>query len=172
MAADSGDRGGQFLDDGKSLEALVGLMLPRERAEYKSYGALSIEAAFPNRYLVAYTLQNGQPVDQTMLRLGDITIDRVNGPEVVVAEGSKKVRISCVPTRWGNRDLFLHVPQNFTLKWSGKQVPGSGVQFVPHYAVLIKTRSKELRQIEGHTYCATLNKFRERFPGFLDKVRY
>ena len=78
--------------------------------------------------------------------------------------------IGAVPSRYRSRELFLHVPQNFVFKWKGKQKSEGKVEFVPHYAVLIKTRSKDIHQVEGHTYCVTFNRFSERFPDL--KFRY
>ena len=159
---------GQFLDDAQSLRALVEQMNPADLGEYQSYGALGLESAFPNRRMVVYTLRAGRPDNVEVLDFGDIWVTRADGPKIWISE----VPFTCVPERWRGRDLFLHVPQNFVLKWKGKQTSRGRVEFVPHYAVLIKTRSKEIHQVEGHTYCVTLNKFRERFPQFTDKVRY
>jgi hypothetical protein len=71
--------------------------------------------------------------------------------------------IESVPTKWRSRDIFFQVPQEFIFKWRGK-LSGTRIEFGPHFSVLIKTRSKELEQVEGHTYCPTYNDFRERFP--------
>jgi hypothetical protein len=162
--------GGQFLDDPASLAALIDSMPREARDQYKSYGALMLEAAFPNRKMVVYTLKGGRPADVEMLTFGDLEMARIGGPQVYVADSKGEFSIGVVPTQYRQRDLFLHVPQNFTFKWKGKQISVGKVQFVPHYAVLVKSRSKELHQVEGHTYCATFNKFRERWPDF--NLRY
>lgn len=156
--------GGQFLDDHESLAALIGCMPRQELDDYKTYGALSIEACFPNRRMVVYTLRGNRPTDIEMLQFGDIEISRVGGAHVTVRDSQGEFSIGFVPTRYRARDLFLHIPQNFVFKWKGKQVPGGKIQFVPHYAVLVKTRSKEVHQVEGHTYCSTFNDFRKRWP--------
>ena len=165
------DRIGQFLDDGQSFKALVDSMPETEREEYRSYGALNLESAFPNRRMVVYTLKGKEPVQIEMLLFGDLEVSRIPGPVVTVSDKQGEFSISTVPARYRKRDLFLHVPQHFELKWKGKQNPGGTVQFVPHYAVLVKSRSKEIHQIEGHTYCVTLNKFWERWP-HLKNIRY
>lgn len=157
-------RGGQFLDDHQSLQALVDQMPRAERDDYRGYGALNLEAAFPSRKLVVYTLRGGRPDGVEILNFGDLGMDRVGGCYVDVGDSQGGFSIGMVPTRYRDRDVFLHVPQNFTFKWRGKQITEDKVQFVPHYAVLVKTRSKEIHQIEGHTYCVTFNKFQERFP--------
>lgn len=146
-------------------------MPDKEKEEYRSYGALNIESVFPNRRMVVYTLRSGEPVDIQMLLFGDIEMDRIMGPRATVQDGAGEITIGPVPTRYRNRDLFFHIPQNFVFKWKGKQTPSGGVQFAPHYAVLVKTKSKEIHQVEGHTYCVTLNKFWERFP-HLKNIRY
>lgn len=165
------DRPGQFLDDGQSLKALVDMMPEKERKEYQSYGALTLDAAFPNRRMVVYTLKGGQPIDIQIIGFGDLHMERAVGPVVEMSDEQGKITITAVPTRYRNRDVFFHVPQNFTFKWKGKQTPTGDVQFAPHYAVLVKTKSKEIHQVEGHTYCVTLNKFWERFP-HLRNIRY
>lgn len=162
---------GRFLDDGQSYRAIVA-QLPREvREEYDSYGSLNLEAAFPNRKLVVYTLRGGQACGVELWRLGDISLDRVKGPicELELPSG-EVLHVGVLPHKVGSRDVFIHMPQNFTLKWKGKEAGSRGVQFVPHYAVLTKTRSKAHHQVEGHTYVETLNKFRERFPDY--PIRY
>lgn len=156
--------GGQFMDDPASLTALIETMRRPDRELYMSYGALMLEAAFPNRKMVVYTLSGGRPTDIEMLQFGDIEMERIGGCMVHIDDSQGGFSIGMVPTRYRDRELFLHVPQNFTFKWKGKRNPDGKVQFVPHYAVLVKTRSKEIHQVEGHTYCTTLNKFRERWP--------
>ncbi len=159
-----------FLDDAASLKALVQMLPVHERSVYSSYGSLALESAFPNRLMVVYTLKGGQPTDIVLCRFGDITIDRIRGPSfTLVMDGPdrREYSIGPVPFHIPGRDLFMHVPQNFVLKWKGKAVAKRGdseVHFVPHYAVLIKSRSKETHQIEGDTYMVRLNLFRERFP--------
>lgn len=160
MASDKG----RFLDDRESLEAIVRGMPAADRATYESYGALVKEAVFPNRKLVVYTLLDGRPQNISMLTAGDLSLDRINGPVATVSDEKGSEKVSVTPTRWRGRDLFLQVPQHFEVKWTGKSVGKERVEFVPHFALLFKARSKEFHQVEGHTYCATLNKFRERFP--------
>lgn len=162
---------GRFLDDAQSLRAIVRSLPAPLLEEYESYGALGLEAVFPNRRMVVYTLQQSEPQGVGFLTFGDLSLDRMAGPRVEV-EGPDGALLSVgvLPAKLPGRDLFLHVPQNFVFKWKGRDAGPKGVQFVPHYAILIKTRSKEHHQVEGHTYCVTLNNFRERFPGV--NVRY
>jgi hypothetical protein len=156
-------RQGQFLDDAQSLQALVDMM--DDPDEYRTYGALLLEAGFPNRKVVVYTLKDKRPSNVEILTFGDIEMRRVGaGPALSMSDSKGELNVGMVPSRYRNRDLYFHLPQNFTFKWKGKQTSAGRVQFVPHYAVLIKMKSKEIHQVEGHTYCATLNKFRERFP--------
>ena len=155
---------GRFLDDTQSLAALVEQMPAPARQEYLAFKALSLESGFPNRRMVVYTLLHGQPTRLSMLLLGDMEMTRIGGPKVTVTDEKGPLTLTVHPQRWRDRELFLHIPQNFVFKWKGKDVGAKGVQFVPHYAVLIKTRSKEHHQIDGDTYCVTLNQFKERFP--------
>jgi hypothetical protein len=154
-----------FLDDKESFDAIIQTLPPPLLEEYRGYGALSLEAVFPNRVMVVYTLEGGSPKDVEILKFGDISVTRIGGPRVEIADQKGTLEVGLVPTRWRGRDVFLHVPQNFTFKWKGKRTPEKGVTFVPHYAILIKSRSREHLQVDGHTYCVTLNQFSERFPG-------
>lgn len=159
-----------FLDDAQSLKAIIAAMPPDRRSDYESYGCRTMETGFPNRYLVVYTLRGGAPTDIELWQFGDMAMDRITGPVIeltVPRDGQITVGIS--PRRIGGREVYMHVPQSFELKWKGKMTP-KGVHFAPQYAVLIKTRSREHSQVEGDTYCVTLNKFRERFPDV--NVRY
>ncbi len=159
----AGDKS-RFLDDRESLEAIIRSMPYKEKTLYDQYRALSKEATFPNRKMVVYTLCGGKPTNVEVITMGDIEVTRIGGPVVEVADSRGKAQVGVVPQRWRDRDLFIQVPQHFELKWTGKQVGDGVVHFVPSYAMLFKTRSKEFHQVEGHTYVATLNKFRERWP--------
>ena len=154
----------RFLDDRASLDAIVAQMGDTERLPYLGYGARSLEAGFPNRRLVVYRLEAGAPVDTDVLMLGYMEMTKFDGPIITVADAKGEVVVGLQPVRWRNRDLFLHIPQTFEFKWKGKESGRGKLQFAPHYAILIKTKSRENLQVDGDTYCVTLNKFRERFP--------
>jgi hypothetical protein len=162
---------GTYLDDNQSLKALVEVMPETEKEEYRNFGSLALESVFPNRRMVVYTLRGGEPTDIRMVLFGDLHMDRIKGPTTTITDETGDIEVGPVPTRYRNMDLFFHVPQKFEFKWKGKQVASGGVQFAPHYAILVKTRSREIHQVEGHTYCVTLNKFWERFP-HLRNIRY
>lgn len=154
----------RYLDDKESRAALVDLMDPKLRSEYNSYRWVTKESGFPGRVLVLYTLREGWPTDIDVITLRAISIDS-NGPVIWAAsEGQGDYAIEAVPVKWRGRDVFFQVPQEFIFKWKGKFTPKVGVEFAPHFAVLIKTRSKEMDQVDGHTYCATYNDFLSRFP--------
>lgn len=159
-----------FLDDPQSLAALIEAMPESERAEYKSYGALTLESAFPGRKMVAYTLGPSGPTDIEVISFGDFRVDWDTGPSFEVFDARGTTQMLAVPKRLRPREVFLQVPQTFTLKYKGRQDSKTAVAFVSHYAVLVKTRSKEIHQVPGHTYCGTLNNFRTRFPDL--KLRY
>lgn len=161
---------GRFLDDAASLKALVEQMPSGAQQEYTEFKALNLESGFPNRRMVVYTLDGAEPVNISQLLLGDMEMTRVGGPSIMITDERGTVQVGVSPQKWRDRHLFLHIPQNFIFKWKGKDTGAKGVHFVPHYAVLIKTRSKEHHQVDGDTYCVTLNKFTERFPGVT--VRY
>jgi hypothetical protein len=120
--------------------------------------------------MVVYTLKGGKPIDIEIITFGAFMCDWDNGPNAVVQQSTGESTLLTIPKRLRPRDVFLHIPQNFALKYKGKTAAKNAVDFVSHYAVLVKTRSKEIHQIEGHTYCVTLNQFRERFPDL--KIRY
>jgi len=159
-----------FLDDRESFEELLRCMPEGELRDYDSYGALNMEFTFPGRNMVIYTLSRGLPTDIVVIRFGELTVDPEYGPRFTITDPDGELPVNAVPSRYRNRDLFLHAPQNFTLRYRGVRSPKQGVDFVSHYAVLVKTRSKEIHQIEGHQYCVTIAKFRERFPDL--KLRY
>lgn len=159
-----------FLDDKESLRALIRQLSIPAQAEYADYKSLNLEAAFPGRKMVTYSLKGGKPIDIDFISFRDFICDREFGPTADIQIGDELITVSTTPRKLGRLDVFMHIPQNFTLKYKGKAGSGAGVDFVSHYAVLVKTRSSETYQTDGHTYCVTLNKFRERFPGL--KIRY
>ena len=148
---------GRFLDDGLSLAALIDMLSPSTRDVYDTFRALSLESGFPNRRMIVYTLADGVPVNRSMLLLGEMEMNRNDGPTITVEDEAGAVIVGVTPIKWRDRDLFLHIPQNFDFKWKGKDAGAKGMQFVSHYAVLIKTRSKEHLQVDGDTYCVTLH---------------
>ena len=153
----------RFMDDKESRAALIEMMQPKLRAEYRSFGWVAKETGFPGRVFVAYTLRGGWPESIEVITLRAISVSST-GPVIWAAdEGGIDHAIESVPVKWKGRDIFFQVPQEFIFKWRGK-VSGARIEFGPHFAVLIKTRSKELEQVEGHTYCPTYNDFRDRFP--------
>ena len=161
---------GRFLDDAESLCALRARLGPKLLAEYESFKALNLESGFPNRKMILYTLKGGQPSDICILTLGYIEMTSSAGPAVEISDAGGNIVVGVVPQKWRDRDLFIHVPQNFIFKWKAKQSRTNGLQFMPHYALLYKTRSKEHLKIEGDTQCATLNQFRDSFPDV--SIRY
>lgn len=154
----------RFLEDRASLDAIVAQMPEGARRDYIEYGARSMESGFPGRRMVIYTLEGGKPGATEILTLGYMEMSKFDGPVITVADASGEVSVGLQPVRWRNRDLFLHIPQTFEFKWKGKESERGKLQFAPHYAILIKTKSREHLQVDGDTYCVTLNKFRERFP--------
>ena len=153
----------RFLNDKESRAELVRLMQPKLRSEYESLRWVTKETGFPGRVFIAYTLRGGWPEDIEVITLRAISVSG-DGPVIWAAdEVGIDHAIESVPVRWKGRDLFFQVPQEFIFKWRGK-LTGTKLEFGPHFAVLIKTRSKELEQVEGHTYCPTYNDFRDRFP--------
>lgn len=168
--ADKPTSGKSFLDDQQSYQSLIAAMPEPARSEYMSYGATMIEAAFPGRKMVVYTLVDKKPSDIEIISFGDFRVDWDNGPSFEVTDQRGSSLILTIPTQLRPREIFLQVPQKFELKYRGRSGGKLGVDFVSHYAVLIKTRSKESLQIEGHTYASTLNNFHARFPDL--KIRY
>lgn len=159
-----------YLDDQSSLRALVGMMPDEERAIYMGYKSLTLEAAFPGRKMVIFTLRGGKATDVEMISFGDLCVDWDTGPNATVEDSRGKTQILAVPKRIRPRELFLHIPQSFNLRYKGRRDSPGGVKFMSHYAILVKTRSKVTLQIEGDTYCVTLNDFRERYPDL--RLRY
>lgn len=161
----------RYLTDAESLQALIDAMPPRERAEYLSYRSRTLEPAFSGRIMVIYDIKAGVPSNIEVLRFMDFWVGFQESPRFKVQYRMKDYQISAVPSRVNARDVFLSVPQNFILRWAG-QMTQTGLQFRPQYAVLIQTRSKESALVEGHTYCVTLKRFKDRYPHLGDQVRF
>ena len=153
----------RFMDDKESRAALIDLMQPVPKEAYQSYKWVAKEAGFPGRVFVAYTLRGGWPEDIEVITLKAISVSS-DGPVIwASSDNGTEYAIESVPVKWRKRELFFQVPQEFIFKWRGK-LSGTRLEFGPHFAVLIKTRSSEREQVNGHTYCPTYNDFRDRFP--------
>lgn len=153
------------MEDRESLRALVDQLPAVERQLYDDMASLSLESAFPGRKLVVYTLHKGRPTATQLLTLGAMTMTVQDGPAVeVTSEDGRKIIVGMVPTQVPGKEVFLHVPQKFELRWKGRNGRAGGVNFAAHYAVLIKTWSKPHLKVNGDTCCVRLNQFREMFP--------
>lgn len=156
-----------FLEDRESLQALVESIPEPLRREYISYTYMGMESAFPGRKFVVFTLRKGKPSDTEILTFGPMRMSALGGPTIeVYSERRPDPRVvGMIPDKVPGRDVFLHVPQKFEFKWKGKRIARDGVNFAPHYAVLIKSGSKPQTRVDDQTYCVRLNQFHEMFPG-------
>lgn len=153
------------MEDRESLQALVAQLPDVERQLYNDMASLSLESAFPGRKLVIYTLRNGAPTATQILTLGAMSMSVKDGPSIeLTTEDGRTLNVGMVPTQVPGKDVFLHVPQKFELRWKGRNGRAGGVNFAAHYAVLIKTWSKPHLKVNGDTCCVRLNQFREMFP--------
>lgn len=156
------------MDDRESLQALVELLPSKLHDEYISYSALSMESGFPGRKLVVFDVaaDGKTPTNVEILTLGVMRMSAQAGPTIEVTSNLRPgvFTVGMVPHKFEDRSLFLHVPQKFELRWKGRRSPRDGVNFAPHYAVLMKTRSKPNSRTPGDTYCVRLNLFWEMFP--------
>lgn len=164
MATDANTK--TFMEDRESFHALLDCLPAPERALYDSMESRALEAGFPGRKLVAYTLQAGRPVDVETLTFGAMRMSAVGGPSIELRSDkhSQELTIGMVPLKLPGKALFIQVPQKFEFKWKGKRGGSGGVNFAPHYAVLIRSQSKPHLKADGDTFCVRLNEFRELFP--------
>lgn len=160
-----------YLTAGEALRELVNAMPPHDCEVYNEFKSLRLESAFPGRVLIVYTLRNGRPVDIEAVKFGELEIRVQTPPSIRVTYRTRLLLFNTVPSRLADRDVYLSVPQNFKFEWAGQRINGV-LDFRPHYAVLIKTRSKEDNKVEGNTYCVTLKRFREMYPESSDQARF
>lgn len=160
-----------YLTDKQSFEALVEQMPHGERVDFHTYRFLTKEAAFPGRALVVYTLRKGTPTQIEVVKFGELAIGVKESPTTRIHYKGRPQLISPVPSRLADREVFLCIPQTFDIHWAGREHQGD-LEFHLLYAVLIKTRSRPELQIEGHTYCASLNRFLNLYPHLGDEVRF
>ena len=158
------------MDDRETLRALVSQLPPALLEEYNSYGSLTLESAFPGRKLVVFRVDGDRPKDVQILTFGDMVMRASTGPEVTMFAPwlREPLTVGMVPVKVPGREIFLQVPQKFEFRWKGRNTPAgggaAGVNFAPHYAVLIKSRSKPHLKTDGHELCVRLNQFREMYP--------
>lgn len=161
----------RYLTDAQTMDALIESMPPVDREDYLNFRFRTMEACFPGRRMVVYELKNGQPVNIDSFGFGELAIGVKSTPTAKLHFRNREHLVTPVPTRIPGRDVFLHIPQNFVFRWAGQEING-GLEFRAHYAILIKTQSRDALEQEGHTYCVTLKRFLERFPRMADEVRY
>lgn len=156
-----------FLEDRESLEALIELVPQPLKSVYNAFTFRGLESGFPGRKFVVFTLRAGKPEDVEVLTLGQMRMSAQGGPTIEVFSDRRPDPwvIGMIPDKLPGRDVFLHVPQKFEFKWKGKRSTRDGVNFAPHYAVLIKSGSNPVSGADDQTYCVRLNQFWEMFPG-------
>lgn len=153
----------RHLGDEGTLQFLINRMPRRELAEYNDYKWRDKESMFPHRVMIVYRCGPNGPLDVEHFRIGPPEMPQLGEFQIPIETDSGNQVITYLPTRFRNREVFLHVPQRFELKWLGTENSGR-VHCEPQFAMLIKTRSPEAWQQEGHTYCVSFNRFKERFP--------
>lgn len=161
----------RYLTDQESLQALVDQMQDTDRREYMTYRSRTMEPAFTGRTMVVYTLRGREPDRVEVVKFLDFWSPFQEGPRCRLVYRGREQVITTVPSRLGDRDIFVSVPQNFVLRWAGQEVQ-SGLQFRAQYAVLIQARSREDLKVDGDTQCCTMKRFIERYPHKRDEVRF
>lgn len=153
------------------MRELIELMPERDRVDYLSFKWLSAEPAFPSRVIVVYTIRGGRPQDIEIVTFGEFVVGVKETPTVRLKYKTRDQLITPIPSRLGDRDLFVSIPQHFEFRWAGQEVNGE-LEFRAHYAILIKSRSRDALEIEGHTYGLTLKRFLDAYPTLADEVRF
>lgn len=161
----------RYLTDEESLRALVERMPEAEREAYQGFKHRALDVVFPGRVMAIYTFRSGLPEGIELLKFSELAFTPGSPPHTRSYYRDEELIIGPTPTRVGTRDVFLSLPQNFVFKWCGQET-ASGLQFRPQFAILVKTRSKESFENDGHTHCVTLKRFLERFPDKRDEVRF
>lgn len=161
----------RYLSDKESLAALINLMPPAERAEFQDYRWMAMEPCFPSRRMVVYEFRQGRPTNVEMFHFGELAMGVKDTPTARLHFRLRDMLITPTPVQIPGREVFVSLPQNFVFRWAGQEIAGA-LEFRSHYAVLIKTRSRDALEIEGHTYCLTLKRFLDRYPYMADEVRY
>lgn len=161
----------RYLTDAQSMDALIESMPPAEREDYLNYKFRTMEACFPGRRMVVYELKDGQPTNVDSFGFGELAVGVKGTPTAKLHFRNREHLVTPTPTRIPGRDVFLHLPQNFIFRWAGQEING-GLEFRAHYAILIKTRSRDALDLDDQTYCVTLKRFLERYPRMADEVRY
>ena len=160
----------EHIPDKSAFLLLVKQMPPQEQAEYNSYFSLTSEACFIGRTFIVYDLINGEPTNTDILRIHGFHLGENSEPVIEYSfkdDNNQRciANAGLTPTRYRDRELFLSVPQRFEFRWAGQTQAGS-VSFRPHFAILIKTRSRADRLAEGVTGCVTPKRFQALFPDY------
>lgn len=116
-------------------------------------------------------MENGRPTNIELVSFGEFAVGIKETPTVRIKYREEEQLITPIPSRLADREVFLSIPQNFEFRWAGQEIRGA-IEFRAHYAVLIKTRSRDALEIEGHTCCLTLKRFLEAYPKLADEVRF
>lgn len=161
----------RYLSDAETLDALIESMPQADRVLYHTFRWRAMEPCFPGRRMVVYEIRNGQPVNVDSFGFGELAMGVKDTPTAKLSFKLRDHLITPVPTKIPGRDVFISLPQNFIFRWAGQEINGD-LEFRAHYAILIKTQSRDALEIEGHTYCVTLKRFLERYPRMADEVRY
>lgn len=161
----------RYLTDQESMEELVALMPEQDQRLHADFRYRSMEPCFPGRRLVIYTLRRGEPTDIELVHFGELAVGVKATPTAKYVYRGGEHLVTPTPAKVRGQEVFLSLPQNFVFRFAGQEVNGT-LEFRAHYAVLIKTRSRDALEVEGHTYCVTLKRFLDRYPHKSEEVRY
>lgn len=163
-----------YLSDDANLLDLEAHIRGDDRAVFRAYGHLRIEAAFIGRLFVVYkptglnkSGAHKDPEVLTTLRVVDFRADADTGCQVRLSDltSGEEMTVDHVPRRVFHYDLFMQVPPLLKLRWSARVVDGSVSRNLA-FAVLVKTKNRSDFYSARNTYCETPNRFRDLFPRF------
>lgn len=161
----------RYLSDKESMQAIIDGMPAAERKLHEEFKWKAMEPCFPGRRMVVYDIRRGMPVNVDTFGFGELAVGVKETPTARLQFKLREHLITPTPSLLPGRKVFLSLPQNFVFRWAGQEINGD-LEFRTHYAVLIKTQSRDALEMDGHTYCVTLKRFLERYPQMADEVRF
>lgn len=161
----------QYMSDDESIADLADRIPGVDRAIYKDFKALAIQAAFDDRIFVLFKPtglnernEHRDPEILTSIRVINFRLNSTDASIRIMDENNgESMDLDYVPRRVFGYDVFMSIPPRMQLRWDARIID-CVVRRSLSYPILIKTKNRPDWYSAGVTYACTPNEFRRLYP--------
>jgi hypothetical protein len=151
----------------ESQDHLNSLIPPKYQSLRASLTHSELESAFRERLFIVYRA-NGRGKPPTILawlkvKGCGLTPESGFGASIQNLETGEMLGVGHTPERLFGYDLFMQVPSEMSIRWTGKRHQGY-LNFTLLFALIIIMRNRSETCTPGAVYCLTPNRFKKLYP--------